>query len=162
MPEGLLEVIALLSVGYILLLLEIFVPGGVLGVLGGLAVAWGCYEAFALGPLWGFASIVLSLVVTFGLVVGFLRSRTAKRLVLDGEPKSWKAQNLHLPDLVGREGRTLSTLRPAGVAEIGDARVDVVTDSEFLDAGVAVRVIEVEGNRVVVEPVEASPSSTQG
>ena len=92
-------------------------------------------------------------VVTFGLVVGFLRSRAAKRLVLDGEPKSWKAQNLRLPDLVGKEGRTLSTLRPAGVAEIGDDRVDVVTDSEYIDAGVAVRVIEVEGNRVVVEPV---------
>ena len=65
MPEGLLEVIALLSVGYILLLLEIFVPGGVLGVLGGVAVLWGCYQAFELGPLWGFASIVLSLAVTW-------------------------------------------------------------------------------------------------
>lgn len=156
MPEGLLEVIALLSVGYILLLLEIFVPGGVLGVLGGLAVVWGCVKAFGLGPLWGFASIVLSIAVTIGLVVGFLRSRAAKRLVLSSEePKTWKAQNLHLPDLVGVEGRTLSALRPAGLAELGEARVDVVADSEFIDAGVTVRVVEVEGNRVVVEAVEA-------
>ncbi|HEX9732701.1 MAG TPA: NfeD family protein [Thermoanaerobaculia bacterium] len=163
MPEGLLQVVALLSVGYVLLLLEIFVPGGVLGVLGGLAVVWGCYEAFELGPLWGLASIVLSVVVTIGLVVGFLRSRAAKRLVLSGgEPKSWKAQNLHLPDLVGKEGRTLSSLRPAGLAEIGGDRVDVVTDSEFLDAGVRVRVIEVEGNRVVVEETEASRSPPPG
>lgn len=155
MPEGLLEVIALLSVGYILLLLEIFVPGGVLGVLGGLAVVWGCVKAFGLGPLWGFASIVLSIAVTIGLVVGFLRSRAAKRLVLSSEePKTWKAQNLHLPDLVGVEGRTLSALRPAGLAELGEARVDVVADSEFIDAGVTVRVVEVEGNRVVVEAVE--------
>ena len=156
MPEGLLQVIALLSIGYILLLLEIFVPGGVLGVLGGLAVAWGCYEAFGLGTLWGLASLGLSVVVTVGLVVGFFRSRAAKRLVLaDEEPKSWKAQNLRLPELVGKEGRTLSPLRPAGLAQVGDDRVDVVADSEFLDAGVTVRVIAVEGNRVVVEAVEA-------
>lgn len=155
MPEGLLEVIALLSVGYILLLLEIFVPGGVLGILGGLVVVWGCYLAFGLGTLWGLASLGLSILVTIIMVVSFLRSRAARRLVLaDEEPKTWKAQNLRLPDLVGKEGRTLSPLRPAGLAEFGDDRVDVVADSEFLDAGVAVRVIEVEGNRVVVEAVE--------
>lgn len=154
MPEGLLAIIALLSVGYILLLLEIFVPGGILGVLGGLSVLYGCYLAFALGPLWGLGALGLSLVVTVVMVIGFLRSKAASRLVLSGqEPKTWKGQDTHLAGLLGKEGRTLSTLRPAGLAEIGDERVDVVADSEFLDAGVLVRVTEVEGNRVVVEAV---------
>lgn len=155
MPEGLWEIIALLSVGYVLLILELFVPGGILGILGGLAVAYGCYLSFRLGTFWGLGSLGLSVVVTIGAVAFFLRSRAAKRLVLaDAEPRSWKAQNIGLTELVGREGRSLSPLRPAGLAEIDDRRVDVVSDSEFLDAGVAVRVVEVEGNRVVVEPVE--------
>lgn len=155
MPEGLWEIIALLSVGYILVLLEVFVPGGILGILGGLAIAYGCFLAFGLGTLWGLGSMGLSVVVTVGAVAIFLRSRAAKRLVLsDTEPKTWKAQKRGLPELVGREGRALSPLRPAGLAEIGGERVDVVSDGEFLEAGARVRVVEVEGNRVVVEPAD--------
>lgn len=155
MTEGLVEVVVLLSIGYILVILEIFVPGGILGVLGGLSIVYACYLAFGLSPGWGFSAVGLSLVVTVVVVVGFLRSRTARRLVLSSpEPKTWKAQNLRLTELVGHEGVTLSPLRPAGMAELGGQRVDVVADAEFLDAGVAVRVLEVEGNRVVVEAIE--------
>jgi membrane-bound serine protease (ClpP class) len=155
MPAGIWEVVALLSVGYLLLIAEIFVPGGIVGILGGLAIAYGCFLAFGLGTLWGLGSLGLSVAVTVGVVAVFLRSRTAKRLVLaDGEPKTWKAQNVGLEELLGREGRTLTPLRPAGLAEIDGRRVDVVSDSEFLDAGIPVRVAYVEGNRVVVESVE--------
>ena len=38
--------------------------------------------------------------------------------------------------------------------QIDGRRLDVVTDSEFLEPGVAVRVTEVESTRVVVEPLE--------
>ena len=161
MPEGLIEVIGLLSLGYILLLIELFVPGGILGILGGLAMAYGCYMAFDLGTYWGLGSIGLSLLVTVVLVVGFVRSRTAHRLILSKEEgKTWKAADLRLPALAGKEGTTLSALRPAGLAEIDGERVDVVSDSEFLDAGVAVRVIEVAGTRVVVEAVEGVEADT--
>lgn len=155
MPEGLLEIIALLSVGYILLLLELFVPGGILGVLGGISILYGCLKAFSLGALWGFAALGLSVVVTLVMVRTFLKSRAAKRLVLSGEEqRTWKGQDTSLADFLGKQGRTTSLLRPAGLAEIDGERVDVVSDSEFLDAGVLVQVVEVEGNRVVVEAVE--------
>ena len=166
MPDGLIEVISLLTVGYILLLLELFVPGGILGILGGAAIIYGCLLAFQLGTLWGVASMGLSVVVTVGVVTAFLRSRTAKKLILSSEgPKTWKGQDISLVALLGREGTALSGLRPAGIAEIDDERIDVVADGEFLAAGTAVRVVEVEGNRVVVEAVEAleeGPETTDG
>ncbi len=158
MPEELLPVVGLLSLGYVLMLIEIFVPGGVLGVMGLLSVAYGCVLAFDLGTAWGFASVAISVVFTAVTLRLFLRSRMARRLVHDvPEVKDWKASAEGLSALVGQSGRTLTPLRPAGLAEIGDARVDVVSDSEFLDAGVAVSVCEVEGNRVVVEADEAPP-----
>ncbi len=96
----------------------------------------------------------LSVTVTVVGVVIFMRSRAARQLVLsDPEGKTWKAAEAGLEELAGREGRTLSRLRPAGLAEIDGERVDVVADAEFLESGVAVRVVEVEGNRVVVEAV---------
>ena len=53
--------------------------------------------------------------------------------------------------LVGKEGVSTSQLRPAGLATICERRVDVVTRGELLDSGTKVKVIAVEGNRVVVK-----------
>ena len=36
---------------------------------------------------------------------------------------------------LGRTGTALSPLRPAGIAEIDGARVDVVSDGGFIEAG---------------------------
>lgn len=55
-----------------------------------------------------------------------------------------------LTSLVGRTGTAATVLRPAGVVDIDGERVDVVTEGEFLEAGAAVRVVYVRGNRVVV------------
>ena len=52
--------------------------------------------------------------------------------------------------MVGRTGVTATPLRPAGVIEIDGQRLDVVTEGEFVAAGTAVRVLYVQGNRVVV------------
>jgi membrane-bound serine protease (ClpP class) len=55
---------------------------------------------------------------------------------------------------VGEVGVARTILRPAGKAEFGAALVDVMTDGEFLDPGVKVRVTMVEGDRVFVEAVD--------
>ena len=46
---------------------------------------------------------------------------------------------------------------PAGTIRIGKERVDAVSSGGFIDRDVAVRVIKVEGARVVVEPVPPGP-----
>ncbi|MBN2456727.1 MAG: hypothetical protein JXB29_09370 [Sedimentisphaerales bacterium] len=54
---------------------------------------------------------------------------------------------------VGDIGVVLSTLRPAGRARFGQSIVDVVAEGEFIDNDAKVRIIEIQGNRVVVESV---------
>ena len=59
------------------------------------------------------------------------------------------------PDVsVGDWGRTESPLRPAGRAVFAGRSFDVVSDGIYVDSGVAVKVIHVEGTRIVVVPVE--------
>jgi membrane-bound serine protease (ClpP class) len=53
-------------------------------------------------------------------------------------------------DWTGAVGVTTTALRPAGTAELDGQRVDVVSEGAFVDAGVKVRVVRVEGTRVVV------------
>ena len=55
-----------------------------------------------------------------------------------------------LKTLVGKSGKTLTPLRPTGVALIDGHRVDIVTRGEFVETEIEVEVILVEGNRVVV------------
>ncbi len=162
MPEGLLAVVGLLALGFILLFLEIFVPGGVLGILGGMLMIYACYLAFGLSPAWGGVAVALSVVVAVLAIRLVVRSRIGKKLVLDDAgARDWKAAEAGLEDLLGSEGRTLTQLRPAGQAEIGDQRVDVVADDELIPAGVRVRVVEVEGNRVVVEAVGEAEAAVE-
>jgi membrane-bound serine protease (ClpP class) len=52
--------------------------------------------------------------------------------------------------LVGTSGVAMTDLRPSGTIVIDDKRYDVVTGGEFLDNGTEVRVVEVEGSKVVV------------
>ncbi len=100
---------------------------------------------------------MLSFAVTGGGLAVFFRSGAARKLVLSSqEAASWKSQAEGLESLLGKEGKTLSKLRPAGMAEIEGRRVDVVANNEFLDEGVRVKVRDVEGNRVVVEAMEAA------
>ncbi len=59
-------------------------------------------------------------------------------------------------DLAVRPGDTgiaRSVLRPSGRAEFGAAVVDVIADGDFIESGTRVRVLEVAGSRVVVEPM---------
>ena len=50
----------------------------------------------------------------------------------------------------GQTGRAATVLRPAGIAEIGGRRLDVVTRGEFIPEGSPLRVEAVEGSRIVV------------
>jgi membrane-bound serine protease (ClpP class) len=51
---------------------------------------------------------------------------------------------------VGEEGAAITHLRPAGTARFGDRRIDVVSDGAFVPPGATIRVVRVEGIRVVV------------
>lgn len=63
--------------------------------------------------------------------------------------------------LIGRVGVAVTVLRPAGVVELDGEPVDVVTRGEYLEPGTPLKVVAVEGNRVVVEAVaEAEPGAS--
>ncbi len=148
-----LELIILLyAVGVGLLFAEMFVPGVVIGLVGLGCVATSIYFMYATyGPMAGTAQLVASVAVAVGLAVVWARRLTSSASQAD--PKYSSADETLL-ELVGREGVATSPLLPAGMVRIEGRRVDVVTRGEPVDAGAKVRVIEVEGSRVVVREVK--------
>ena len=63
--------------------------------------------------------------------------------------------NMELEQLRGRLGRTLSSLRPAGVTDFDGRRIDTITEGMMVDAGQWVRCIDVKAGKVIVRPVQA-------
>ncbi len=149
-------VVVLLVLGLLLLALEVFViPGfGAAGILGvvctaaAVGVAW-----WKLGPLEAVGALAVGATAGGALVWYVPRTRAAKEMVLH-EVQTVRAADPGLLALVGALGETRTPLRPAGSVEIAGRLVDVVSDGAFVEAGIRVQVVRVEGVRVVVEPVK--------
>ena len=54
---------------------------------------------------------------------------------------------------LNREGTALTALNPIGVADFDGVRLEVVSQGEYLEKGVRVKVIAVEGAKIVVRPI---------
>ena len=153
--------LALLLAGLVLLALESVLPGLVAGIAGVICLIAGVVVAYR---DFGFAGGNLTLAaVTALLVLGFFvwlrffpRSRLGRRFVSD---RAIGGLGNERPDLVGQVGTALTNLRPSGTATIDGRRVDVVTEGGMVARGSTVRVVAVEGLRVVVRTIDASPRS---
>lgn len=158
------EELLLLVVGAVLLALEVFVLPGitVAGVAGGAAlvaamamslVGAGSTVAAVVTVLGRVAmSILLAGAAAFVIFRALPRVPFGRRLVLETGMPADKGY-ISAPESVRwlrRRGTALSPLRPAGIAEIDGARVDVVSEGGFIEAGAAIEVTRAEGYRIVV------------
>ena len=162
------EEVILLGVGLLALAVEVFIlPGfGAAGLLGALAVA----AAVVLAMVGGSPStadvtqalIVLgaSLAITVAVAYAWIRhlpnSGRFAGLILRGGSQQSEGYIAAAPrhDLVGQDGIAMTDLRPAGTAQIGQERVDVVTEGEYVPQGRTVRVVRSEGYRHIVRGLQ--------
>lgn len=56
-------------------------------------------------------------------------------------------------DLLGAIGVAATPMRPAGKAQFGEQFLDVVAEGDYCAPGARVRVVEIEGNRIVVKEI---------
>lgn len=154
-----MEALVLFLLGIALLVLELFVPSfGILGVLGAAGVIAGVWmSAGEQGVSSLIVALVSALVITAGVAWLFRERGVWNRFILREQltdDKGYVSSETRT-DLLGKEGVALTPLRPAGVADIGGERVDVVTAGEYVESGRRIRVVTVEGMRVVVRSVDA-------
>ncbi|MFP6584658.1 MAG: NfeD family protein [Candidatus Hydrogenedentota bacterium] len=159
--------IVLFIAGIMLILSEFFLPGAIMGILGFLLIVVSTVTGVAQYPEYALFIIVgevLGLVggILFGLYL-ITKTPLQDALVLDmtlSAEEGYSGPSMD-PALVGQVARVHTALRPAGTIMLGDERIDAVSDGTFIDAGRSVRVIQVEGHRVVVEEDEGGVESEQ-
>lgn len=147
----------LFAAGVALILAEFFVPGAVLGMLGGaLLVASGAYGWYTFPDMALYIILGECVGAVIGVMAGFyLVSTTSlgRAMVMEGAQTKESGYSAPGEDaaLVGSVGSAYSALRPAGAIVVNDRRLDAVSSGSFIETGAKIRVIEVEGHRVVVE-----------
>ncbi|MGQ9630184.1 MAG: NfeD family protein [bacterium] len=159
------EAVLIFVLGVGLLIAEIFfIPGfGIAGIAGIACIATSVFLAFP-SFIQGVYTVSLGIVLLFIftlIAIKFIpRTRFWRRLILSSSEEKklgYQAAPSQWESLLGKEGRTITPLRPAGIAIIDGNRVDVVTEGGLIDRDRSIEVISVRGSRVVVK--EKGPGS---
>jgi membrane-bound serine protease (ClpP class) len=168
------ESVIVFAVGLVLVLGELFlhpgtmIPGllGVLLMLGSLIWAMVDHWPGTPGlpaaeefqrPMLNFVIALVGGSLFIALLARFLpQTSIYRRLVLATSSASGPAVTVPVVNLelhTGDTGIAATTLRPSGKATFRGEHYDVVTGGDFITAGTGVRVVSVDGMRVIVEPV---------
>jgi len=154
--------IILLAVGIALAMLEVLVPsGGVLGIMSTAAIITALVLAFREDTATGVTFLVIVVVfVPVVIVVGlkiFPKTPVGKRLILapsvesENQRGSAGVAEENYAHLMNKIGKTVTPLRPSGIAEIDGQRYSVVADGELIDDETEIVVVKIEGNNIVVD-----------
>jgi membrane-bound serine protease (ClpP class) len=141
----------------------------ILGIVALTSVVAALVLAFRHGPWTGLAFMAVAVV---GLPTGIAtalrywpRTPMGKRLLLD-IPKADEVLpdtigRRRLKSLVGKIGVAQSLMMPSGAVEIAGDVIDAVSAGMSIEPGQRVRVVEVHGNRVVVQATTEEPATAE-
>lgn len=155
-----LWIILFFVTGMLLVFAEFFLPGMVLGVIGGLLIIIsGILGVYAFPDYALFIIIGELICVGLGIVLGFwvLTKTRASNLLTQKHAQLAEAGYVSAvsdASLLNHTGRVLTALRPSGTIVVDNKRVDAVSEGVFIEEGTRVRVMQVHGSRVVVEALE--------
>lgn len=161
------ETIILFAIGLLLLLAEVFlIPGfGLAGIGGAAAILASIFLTFG-SMVQATYSILIALgvsIIGFFLLIKYIPStRTWRKFVLSTEQKKELGYTVGTKDLkrlTGKEGIAITPLRPSGIVEVNGKKLNALTLGEYVDSNTKIKIISVEGNKIVVEAVDVSKLS---
>ncbi|WP_411343213.1 NfeD family protein [Paenibacillus sp. WLX1005] len=157
----------LFAAGLLLLVLEFFIPSfGILGILGAGSLIYAVVQAardtsdalLSLGIAFVAAAIVVSIVAYI-----FRKRGVWNRFILSEQLTSDESYmaNLQREQLIGLEGTSLTPLRPSGTILIEGRHIDVVTQGGYIERDRHVKVVRIDGSRIIVDEWSASKEASR-
>jgi len=153
--------IVLLVIGILALALELIMPGydgfigGVVGVIALIAAAvlavW-----FVPGGWWIVGISVTVLLLCGGFAYNFFKRRQFHGKMVLNETLAEDLPMFDYASLVGKEGKAVTLLRPAGDVDFNGTRVAVTTAGQMVERGTLVKVVEAQANKIIVSVVNGN------
>ncbi|KJF42713.1 MULTISPECIES: NfeD family protein [Draconibacterium] len=153
---SILAIILLILLGLLLLLIEFAViPGVTIAGIGGFLLLGGAvYVAFAeYGTLVGFITLATVLILAPAMIYYFFKSRTGKKMILEknivGKVDLINREKI----VVGETGKSIGRLAPMGKVKVNGEIVEAQSTGAFIDHNTEIRVLKIESNKIIVEPL---------
>ncbi len=149
--------VMLFIVGAMLLAAEVFVPGGILGILAGVTLLAGVVLAFVEhGQQGGWIAVAAAVVlVGFTLWLEFKvlpKTRVGRKLFLDAEIGGASQPELaESADVIGHDGVADTTLAPSGYVTVNGKRYEAYSRSGLIAKGEPLRVVGLDNFRLIVQ-----------
>lgn len=151
-----LVAIGLGIIGLILIYFEFFVPGGILGVLGGLFIVGGLFLS-----IWEQTSLIYALFYVIGVIIFLVltirlalwkikRTRNKSHFYLADDQEGYLGASFD-KELVGKSGEALTSLRPSGHIRVEEKPYQAVSESGYIKKGSKIKIIGGEGARFIVK-----------
>lgn len=145
--------------GFSFVIIEMFYPGfGVPGIAGLIFLFLGILVTAE--TLMDVLIMLAIMLVVLGIALTIIlhsatKGRLSKSLVLtDALKKEHGFEGTEdLKYFLDKEGVALTVLRPSGTADFDGVKLDVVSEFSYIEKGTKVKIIEVEGPRIVVRKV---------
>lgn len=143
--------------GYILILVEGFIPGGIFGIAGVFCIGVGSY--FAHQEFGGFMAPTLTFLLgSFGgLIIIFLefkwlsKTKFGKTLFLSSRTDGVSNEKLPGNEIMGCQGKTLTEHKPEGIVLLDSKNYDAYSEDGFLPVGESVIVTGTDAFRIRVK-----------
>jgi membrane-bound ClpP family serine protease len=147
--------IAFSALGLLLVMLEFFIPGAILGILGCLALLGSiALVGFAAPMGWLLLYVVLLGILVWGAckaaLYGVKRTRKRGSYFLGADQAGIQA-SAYDPTLAEKRGIVATDLKPSGHVLIEKERYQAVSSEGYLSQGTPIKVLKVEGARLVVQ-----------
>lgn len=149
-------IILLFIIGVLLLAAEIFLPGAIAGIVGGIALLIGSLLAFGTfgfsgGMIASTAALALLALVLYLELVLLPKTAFGQRMVVQSTVSATSQPPPAAAEAVmGREAVALTTLAPSGYVEVGGTRYEAFCRSGHAAKGAALRVVGVDNFRIIV------------
>jgi membrane-bound serine protease (ClpP class) len=153
-------VLVIFIVGLIFLLVEAFAPGfGVPGILGIIAIitsivmSSSSIEQALLSLLFSFILTIIAIIVLIKFVP---KRKFLDKILLSTslDSASGYLSNKSYKEYEGRTGVTITPLRPSGTVLVDDKRLDVVSENAYINKDEKIRIVKVEGRRIIVRKID--------
>lgn len=154
------ESVVLFIIGFVLLIAEIFVPGGIVGIIGGALMVTSLLFAGESMVYMAYSILIALFIAFIGMVVLMKffgkNLHLFRKLILKDATTTEEGyvSNVNRIELLGKVGETITPLRPSGTIVVDNERLDVVSEGSYIENNKKVVIVEVEGSRVVVREIK--------
>lgn len=147
-----------LGIGLLLIFFEFFLPGGIMGIAGGLLVVISIvFFSTQADSVLFVVLYILGALFFVGLLIRFalwrIRKGKTKGICLNTAQEGYVASKFE-EGLIGQEGEALSDLKPAGHIRVKEKRYQAVSQHGYVIKGSKIEVVGGEGAHLIVKAKE--------